>query len=82
MNKRMKKKQVKNETRAVDVGLCKLLLLTQKKGLNFSVSAELGGVYIYNHETSKTISYGYIKDWSHATPLQEISRMIKEVVEY
>lgn len=82
MNKRMKKKQTKNETRAVDTGLCTLLLISQKKGLNFSTQPDIGGVYVWSLETKQGVSSGYIKNWPHATPLQEVSRMIKDVVEY
>ena len=82
MNKRMKKKQAKNETRAVATGLCTLLLLTQKRGLNFSTQPSIGGVYVWDPETKGTVTQGYIENWPHDTPLQEISRMIKEAVEY
>ena len=82
MNKRMKKKQAKNETRSVATGLCTLLLISQKHGFNFSTQPDIGGVYVWDPETKKTVTKGYIANWPHDTPLQEISRMIKEAIEY
>lgn len=82
MNKRMKKKQAKNEARSVDTGLCTLLLISQKHGFNFSTQPDIGGVYVWDPKTQKTVVQGYIANWPHDTPLQEISRMIKEAVEY
>ena len=82
MNKRMKKKQAKNEARAVDTGLCTLLLLSQKRGMNFSSQPDIGCLYVWSPNTQQKVTGGYIKNWPYATPLQELSRMIKEVVEY
>lgn len=82
MNKRMKKKQAKNEAIAVESGLCALMLMCQKNGLNFSTQYGIGGVFVRDPELNIAISTGYIKDWPHSTPVQQLSKMIKEVQEY
>ena len=82
MSKRMKKKQTKNEVTTVDAGLCMLMLMCQKGGLNFSTQYGIGGVYVRDPEVNKEVSTGYIKDWPRSTPVQQLNKMIKEVQEY
>lgn len=81
MNKRMKKKQ-SIRTTTINNHLCVLMLLCQENELDFTIHQHIGGVFITNPKGCAAISTGYLKDWSIATPVQELSRMINEVQEY
>lgn len=80
MNKRMKKKQ-SIRTITINNHLCVLMLMCQENELDFTIHQCVSGVFVTN-PVGRTISSGYIENWDHATPAQELSRMIKEVQEY